>query len=237
MRYVASLLIALGALLGVTASFPAKAHTLCYEGETLQKDPQLTDIRPTRTAVCPYDFDALNARIRQLITTEHAPYSVETVETVFGIPQMTTDYDSNRTASYMAQLSGKGGWKLTVWVRESFYPLDKGSPAFVPGLRPRRLRHVKDADLRIDLTILGSSPTLGSIECSAVSPIVDEALQAGWKDIRMKFPPPTDGGAMDMMLGKGDKAFSVHGRRGECAQNITLMQEAKYIPLTQDVGR
>jgi hypothetical protein len=120
-------------------------------------------------------------------------------------------------------LSGKDGWKLLVWVRESFYPTDKGPARFIPGLRPKRLFKVQDADLRVDLDILGGGST-PPVRCFPVSPFFDASLKAGWQDIEMKVPPPTDGGFQTPLFQEGSKRVSIDGRREQCAQHIVLMQ-------------
>lgn len=194
----------------------------CREGPS--QPAAFATLRPNRTAECPYSFDELVARITRLSINTSLPDSVETVERVFGLPEMTTSDDDPRMASYMMNLSGRDGWKLLLWVREAFYPLDKGPAAFAPGLRPKRLHNVEDADLRVDMDVLGSSPGVGTGQCVSVSRFLDAMLAAGWQDIEMQYPPPTDGGVTTPILGHGSKRVSILGNRGSCAQNIILMQ-------------
>jgi hypothetical protein len=193
----------------------------CTEGPA--QPAAFATMRPNRTAECPYGFDELVQRITRLSLTS-LPDSVETVERAFGLPEMTTSDDDPRGASYMMILSGKGGWKLLVWVRESFYPLDKGPPAFVPGLRPKRLHNVEDADLRVDLDVLGSSPGSAPGQCVPVSPFLDAIVASGWQDIEMQYAPTTDGGPSFPIFGHESKRVTITGTWGYCAQNITLMQ-------------
>ena len=126
-------------------------------------------IRPIRTVGCPYVFDELVARITRLSVATSLPDTVETVERGLGLPEMTTSQDELRAASYMMTLSGKDGWKLQLQVRESFYPVDGGPVAFEPGLRPKRLCRVEDADLRVDMHVLGPSPGSGIRPCVPLS--------------------------------------------------------------------
>jgi len=204
----------------------AGSHPLCVEGAPEPVDPHFaSQLRPTRTATCAYDFSELVARITKLSFDKHDPDSVETAERAFAMPEMTTSYDDPRRASYSMILSGKDGWKLSVWVRESFYPLDKGRAGFVPGLRPKRLFKIKDADLRIDLAVVGSL-SAPFVPCIPVSPFFDASLREGWQDIEMKVSPPTDGGLRTPLFQEGSKRVSIDGQRGQCAQHIALMQPA-----------
>jgi hypothetical protein len=199
-----------------------------YDGPRCTEGPSqpaaFATLRPNRTVECPYGFDEIVGRITRLSINTSLLDSVETVERAFGLPEMTTSADDPRIASYMMVLSGKGEWRLLVWVRESFYPLDKGPPGFVPGLRPKRLHNVEDADLRVDMDFLESSPGSGNRKCMPVSPFLDAILAAGWKDIESQYGPPTDGAPSTAIFGDGSKRVSILGNRGDCAQNITLMQ-------------
>jgi hypothetical protein len=123
----------------------------CREGPS--QPAAFATLRPNRTAECPYSFNELVARITRLSVNTSLPDTVETVERVFGLPEMTTSFDDPRMASYMMNLSGRDGWKLVLWVREAFYPLDKGPAAFAPGLRPKRLGQ--------ELTLTGAGPLAG----------------------------------------------------------------------------
>jgi len=218
----------MGVLLFVAAcpAIAAGSHALCVEGAPEPVDPHYAnEIRPTRTAICAYDFNELVARITKLSFDKHDPDSVETAEKAFAMPPMTTSYDDPHRANYSMLLSGKGGWKLSVWVRESFYPPGKGRPGFVTGLRPKRLFKMKDADLRIDLAVVGSH-SAPFVPCIPVSPFFDASVKAGWQDIETKVPPPTDGGVRTPVFQQGSKRVSIDGRREQCAQHIALMQPA-----------
>jgi hypothetical protein len=195
----------------------------CSEGPS--QPAAFATLRPNRTAACPYGFDELVTRITRLSIDTSVPDSLETVERAFDIPEMTTSYDDTRIASYMMILSGKDGWKLLLWVREAFYPADKGPPRFKPGLRPKRLYNVENAELRVDMTMLGSSPGLGTTQCLPVSPFLEAILAAGWQDIGMQYLPPTDGGQSTPIFGHGSKRVNILGNRGSCAQGIVLMQD------------
>ena len=196
----------------------------CTEGPPEPQSPDTPNIRPFRKVECPYGFDELVARVTRLSINKSLPDSVETVEATFGLPKMTTAYDDPRIADYTTILSGKGGWRLLLGVTEAFYPLHKGPPGFEPGLHPKRLHKVEDADLRVSIEFLGSVPKLGTIQCVPVSPIVDALLAAGWQDIGIGYQPPTDGGPRTPIFGHGSKRVSIGENRGSCAQYITLMQ-------------
>ena len=136
---------------------------------------------------------------------------------------MTTSYDDPRIASYMMSLSGKDGWKLQVWVREWFYPLDKGPARFVPGLRPKRLYKVSDAKLIVDLDV-GPSTTWGSAQCMPAPLLFDALIHAGWKNIEFKIPPPTDGGRPTPFFQYGNKTVEGADKEPMCVEHIYLRQ-------------
>jgi hypothetical protein len=178
-------------------------------------------IRPIRTVGCPYVFDELVARITRLSVATSLPDTVETVERGLGLPEMTTSQDELRAASYMMTLSGKDGWKLQLQVRESFYPVDGGPVAFEPGLRPKRLCRVEDADLRVDMHVLGPSPGSGIRPCVPLSPFLDAMVAAGWQKRYVRW---TDGGGMTPLLIHGNKTVNIFGDRGSCTDIISLTQ-------------
>nr|WP_199039986.1 hypothetical protein [Dyella sp. ASV24] len=154
-----------------------------------------------------------------------APDSVETVEKAFGIPAMTTSYDDPRIANYSMILSGKDGWRLMVSVREAFYPLDAGPDHFVPGLHPKRLGKVQDADLDINLDVTGISPTIGSVQCVPTSILSNALTKAGWVNNSLSFPPLTDGGGRSTHFQHGNKAVGWLAAEAYCVQHIFLSQK------------
>jgi hypothetical protein len=213
-------------LLGLAwPAFAAVPSSLCRESAPIPSDPRLQGIRPTQTAVCSYGADELDARIKQLVTDQRAPYTVETIEKIFGTPEMTAVADEPREANYLMRLSGKDGWQMLVGVSEGFYPLDKGPAKFVPGPHPKRLDKFSNAWLNIQLgfVVLGEPPKPGL--CMEVSPLLDEAIGSGWKYI-INRPPPPDGGPQYPALSNGDKGLTITGERGECAQYIDLGQRS-----------
>jgi hypothetical protein len=217
------------AILVCVVAFPVVASTAnsrCTEGAAEPMDPRFAKtLRPTRTAQCRYGFEELVRRMTRLSLDKEVPYSVEAVEKTFAIPEMTTTYDDPRLADYSMTLSGEGGWTLYVEVREAFYPLDKGAPGFVPGLRPKRLRRIEDASLRIDLTIHASPGTSGAARCIPVSSLLEALSDEGWEDVSSRYPAPTDGGVSYPTLGYGEKVISLQAQRGACARNFVLMQD------------
>jgi hypothetical protein len=206
--------------------------SLCVEGAPNPVDPQLArlsnvELRPTRTAQCPYGFDELLHRITALIADKNAIDSVETIEKVFSIPAMTTSVDDPRMASYMMVLSGKGGWRLLVWVREGFYPLNAGPARFVPGLRPKRLGKVEDAQLSVNLSVLGNSPTPGSVQCVPTPMLYGALTGAGWVNNSWRLPPGPDGSGQSPYFQYGDKVVSWLALERDCLQHIFLSQGPK----------
>ncbi|GLQ49342.1 hypothetical protein ACFFJT_20490 [Dyella flava] len=207
------------------ALFSASAHAakpVCVEGSSLPSDPRL-GVRPTRSALCPYDFDELVERITELSTDKRAIDSVETVQRAFGIPEMTTTSDDTRISNYLMSLSGTDGWKLLVWVREAFYPTNKGPDRFVPGLRPKRLFSVRKATLTIDLDFTGRLQAQVSPQCMAVTDLIKSLKGKGWKDVTL-LGYATDGALLTPAFEFGDKSVDLSQQPGECAENITLRE-------------
>jgi hypothetical protein len=154
--------------------------------------------------------------------------SVENVEKAFGIPQMTTTHDSERIADYGMKVSGNGGWKAVIWVRESDYLGDIGPARFKPGLRPQRLYRLDDPDskvnLLVDIRVFGLNPVLGSYECVPVEPLVDAFSNAEWPKLDRPISSPTDGGTPGYFFESGDKRVAFDDRGQKCAQSVTIMQ-------------
>jgi hypothetical protein len=208
----------------------ASEYVPCVEGTPNLVDPQLErlsegKLRPIRTAQCPYGFGELSHRIAALSTDGDAADSIETVEKAFGVPAMTTSYDDPRIADYSMVLSGKDGWRFLVSVREGFYPLNTGPDHFVPGLRPKRLGKVEDADLSIDLDVTGRSPTVGSVQCVPTSMLLSALTRAGWVNNSLSFPPAPDGGGRSPHFQYGNKSVSWSAAEAECVQHIFLSQK------------
>jgi hypothetical protein len=215
-------LFVMATLLALPSAPSRAAKPLCMEGPSQAMDPRL-GVRPTRSAQCPYDFDALVQRITKLSIDKHAVDSVETVEKAFSIPAMTTTSDDTRISNYMMSLSGPDGWKLLVWVREAFYPTNEGADRFVPGLRPKRLFSVRDANLIVSLYLTGRPLTSGSPQCMAATDFINSLKSEGWKDVT-SFGHATDGARLTPTFEFGDKSVNLFQQPGECAENITLGQ-------------
>lgn len=225
-KHIAGLLFAAIGLVSIPPAMAADTNSRCIEGEMLPND--LTGIRPTRTAICPYGFDEFVRRLTIFSTDKLANDNVENVEMAFDIPEMTTSHDAPRNTYYAMVLSGIGGWRAYVTAEEAFYPLNEGPARFAPGLRPKRLYDPKDPNLRISLRvnidILGTSPTLDPGHCIPVTPLLDALVNSGWKDISLKSPTPTDGGERSTVYGSAEKQVVTSGPRGRCTRHITLIQ-------------
>jgi hypothetical protein len=99
--------------------------------------------------------------------------------------------------------------------------VDGGPVAFEPGLRPKRLCRVEDADLRVDMHVLGPSPGSGIRPCVPLSPFLDAMVAAGWQKRYVRW---TDGGGMTPLLIHGNKTVNIFGDRGSCTDIISLTQ-------------
>lgn len=202
----------------------ASAHSLCTEGSPIAPDPRLDALRPTRTAQCPYDFPEVVRRITRLSSDRHANDTVENIERAFGIPKMTTSYDDARIADYSTILSGKDGWRLIVWVREAFYPLNKGPARFRPGLRPTRLYGPTEATLIVDLNVVTPNAPQDGSTCLPVATIKSAMLNSGWRDATFEGPGPTDGGTRSTVLAFKNKHVVIGIGQETCTRYISLTQ-------------
>ena len=199
---------------------------MCIAGPTIPS--RLREIRPSQTAVCPYDFQEVIAKIRQLGTDKSASYTVETAEQTFGLPEMTDLYSTPRLVGYSMKLSGRGGWRLNVYVSESGSRTDKGPDRFVPGLHPKRLFKPDDDFLNINLRVEGATPGLPPHpnQCIRNVDVSDILIQAGWKERDARqYPPPTDGGRSNLSLAYENKSADFIGWQRDCFINLTLSQK------------
>jgi hypothetical protein len=146
-------------------------------------------LRPTPTATCSYTLKDLRSRIMQLMDGDASSLSAESLEKLFSIPPLTTEYDDPRDASYAVQISGADGWSLSLWITESFFPTNKGPDKFVPGLRPKRLDSFQNSTARVELFL--KVPRNGS-PCPN-EPFLSAANRAGWKNVTTRAYV-TDGG-------------------------------------------
>lgn len=168
---------------------PAKAQpalsrerlTLCRTGPAEPSRPAQLRDRPT--AICPYDLKRLYQRISELLgNREGRGFSVEKARYSFGLPALSTYYDSDRDAAYGMGVSGAGGWLMHLTVNEAQYPLDGKPAVFDPGIYPRRLVEVDALDVRYDITLIlpDGAKTVG--QCMSVQDAVETLERAGWKD-------------------------------------------------------
>lgn len=145
----------LAAIMAAASAMPAQAIEPADACQPAPPEPSGSPaLRPNSTAVCSYDVKEMYRRLGQIISTPDEQISVEAATVVFGLPPMDSSYDSARQASYTTVMTGVGGWKLRLWLRESAYPLDGTPPAFTRGPRqPHRLVGIDQLDVRYDITI------------------------------------------------------------------------------------
>jgi hypothetical protein len=242
MRLFGALLVAaFGAVAASSAkAAPAPASTECRAGRPEPQDPiSRGQLRPTPTALCPYDLRHLYGRIARLIASKRGSLRVEYIESLFGIPPMTTSYDDARMADYTTHLMGAGGWTLSLWVREGFYPLDRRRAMFRPGLRPRRLAPINRATVLVDLSLLQPNhPTPAATRCMTAANALARAGIAGWHEERL-IVPPTDGGPQMPVRARGDNeilsitmpvkdGYATEAElEGSCLTDLLLSQDPK----------
>jgi hypothetical protein len=181
---------------GAAERKPAPSRlTLCRPGP--DRPGTSADQRPGGTARCPYDRDTLVQRIGHLIERSlHDPVEAGTVAAAFGLPAMTTSYDSTRKAAYAVTVTGKDDWKLFLAVGEALYPLDEAlAPAFEPGPHPRRLIAREKLDVDVRIALFPKPGAKGPAGCITPARLAAFAAAAGWEDRTILSPTHvTDGG-------------------------------------------
>ena len=175
-------------LAGAAASSAAVARSadapVCVMAMPEPSDsPQL---RPTPRARCDYDVAELRRRMLRLLDQRAASISIEAVERLFGLPALTTVFDSEQSANYVAELSGPGAktsWRVRLDFSESFFPMIPGRPKrFRGSLRPTRIKPGERGEVRLNLMLLGpGSSTPGSPDCISAEALT-RAARPRWKD-------------------------------------------------------
>lgn len=229
-------------IVSLLAAPAAIAADTCRRGPPEPVSKYTPTARPTETAQCPYGYDELFGRITKLLVDKNAVQSVETVEQALGIPAMTRAIDDPHDAMYSMVLSGRDGWSLAVYVRESARrdPRDtrryaEGPDAFGPGPRPKRLVSIENMNVVVSLAMTDylqlkgtddeciRSPPLTN-QLLPPSPIFDALVKEGWKNISAKRMP-TDGGSAGYLFEAGNKTLSIN--TPQCGWPITLGQTAR----------
>jgi hypothetical protein len=138
-------------------------------------------------------------RLAEIISRQNVQISVTDATGRFGLPGMRSDFDDKRQASYTMAVSGEGGWKMRLWVRESAFPLnDERHPAFTPGERPKRLFAIDQLDMRYDISITLPEGADTPDQCLTVAKAAKTALATGWEDQSLRsMASVTDGGPGD----------------------------------------
>jgi hypothetical protein len=180
-------------------------------------------IRPELDVRCPYSAHEFVDRIIQLSADKDAVDSVETAQKAFGLPRMSTSQNDPRVASYQMRVSGEGGWMAFLWVMEGFYPSNQGPARFVPGAHPKRLADVRAAKLSISFDM----PALPNNVCIPVSTLFDALTKAGWQEVPRSGPQMPGDPQMHPQFQYQDKRVGVYGRRGDCTQEIHLIEVPK----------
>lgn len=151
-------------------------------------EPSISEqLRPTPTLSCRYDAAELHRRILRLLRLRRGQLSIETVERLFGLPQLTTAYDDPRSASFHAIVRaapGSGDWLVVLSFSETFGPdIDSRPLRFRGTLRPVRINRRERGDMRLDLEALAPRPLdPASPRCLPPDRLRREARLAGWDE-------------------------------------------------------
>ena len=165
-----------------SASKPgAKRLALCRPGPA---EPSTSGkLRGRPTAICPYDLQGLNGRISELLDNPQGRgFNVQKAQYRFGLPTMSSYYDSDRIASYGMGVSGAGGWKMHLSVTEAKYPLNAAPAVFAPGIHPQRLVQVDALSVLYDITLILPENARAAGQCMSVEDAAGTLERAGWKD-------------------------------------------------------
>lgn len=231
------------AMMATGIAAPAQAITPAEPCQPGPPEPSSSsNLRPHSTAICDYDLQEMYGRLESVISAPNAQLSAESVTSVFGLPPMTTGYDDARQASYTTVITGKDGWKMRLWVRESAYPLvDTLPPAFVPGVRPTRLVDIDKLDVRYDITITLPDGANEPGRCMTAADAAVLALASGRKDdtVRSSVEVTDFGPATPTFVGANGQRFSVSLSRqastmpteaemkADCVTRVLFMQPPK----------
>jgi hypothetical protein len=171
--------------------------TLCRPGPA--ETSRFESLRASPTAICPYDLGVLYRRLGELLDNSRGRgFNVEKAPYNFGLPALSTSYDSNRIPNYEIGVSGAGGWEMQLSVKEAKYPLDGTAASFKPGIYPSRLADVDALDVPYDITLLLPDKAKLSAQCMNVQVAVETLERAGWKDDTVRANPSVaDGGHAD----------------------------------------
>jgi hypothetical protein len=141
----------------------------------------------------------------ELIAARRGSLGIEAVERQFGLPTVTTAFDSARTASYSIILEG-GEWSALISLYETFGPDIESRPARFRGtLRPVRINPRERGDLSIGIVLLGQIQP-GHPACLSTAAIEAEARRHGWRDAGQSVA--MDSGTVTARLERGGMTLS-----------------------------
>ncbi|TWB42576.1 hypothetical protein FBZ90_106176 [Nitrospirillum pindoramense] len=216
---------------GQTPGTVSAADTTVAECQHRGPDPEgnYPGLRPTETWWCPYGEAEARAKIVRFFDTKHQSLRIEDVKRDFRVSDAQTSFDDARQANYSILLSGNGGWRMYVWIRESFFPLNSGLAKFVPGRHPKRLDAFENSSRRIDISFkIPAQNGRTEADCERIFSYVSAAKQAGWTS-----PPilslPTDGGRRHpYLISASGRHFSLIQPFGpECLAQISLWEDPR----------
>lgn len=158
-----------------------KRHVLCRPGRA---EPSISGrLRDRPTAICPYDLEALNQRIGELLDNPQGRgFNVQKAQYRFGLPTMSSYYESDRIASYGMGVSGAGGWKMQLSAQEAKYPLSGAPGVCVRRVHPKRLVEVDALSVRYDIALIMPEDALVTGQCMRVEDAARTLERAGWRD-------------------------------------------------------
>lgn len=189
---------------------------ICRQGSSVSTD--FPNLRPTPTATCNYSYDEVVSRIGSLFKGDRSRLSVEEIEKVFSIPEMTTQFDDSWTAYYRMEVFGVGGWKLFIDVSE------KGSRlGFVAGLSPKRFDQFENNESRVDLGLVAPADSDG--RCPEY-PFESQAIAAAWYNITGRVMVTDGGRAQPTYQGPDGRSatFVPSAPKGYCYNGILFQK-------------
>ena len=220
-----------GAVAGQTPAARTGTAAACAEGTA--EPSGSPDVRPTQRAVCDYGAAEFHRRLLRLIAAREGSLDIEAIEREFGLPSVTTAFDSVRTANYsiiVEAAPGQDGWSAMISLDESFGPDIPSRPARFRGtLRPVRINPRERGDISIGIVLLGLTRP-GQPFCLSSAAIETEAHRLGWRSGGQNIA--MDSGTVTARLERGGMALSY--TPADCVHGIDLDQPGnpRTVPIT-----
>lgn len=150
-------------------------------------------LRPVPEVACNYDAAEFHKRLLSLFRWPKQGLGIETVERAFSLPQLKTNFDHPRSASFTAHVAGASSaknWSASINYDESFFPTDAWRrPRFRGTERPVLINPRIQGERRVSIKLYpakGNSTV--STECLEIAAVRDMATRQGWSQSKFRIP-------------------------------------------------